>query len=197
MSQDDFDLFKKELSDVQRLKNDRVNLHKANEGPSIAQQARREAALGRKPNVDPNYLTTDFVEPVLPNDWLEYKKDGVQEGVYKKLRLGKYTIDAHIDLHRRSVNEAREDVFYFLSGSFKRGKRAVLITHGKGERSHPQAVLKSHVNHWLKQHGAVLAFHSAQKQHGGLGSVYVLLKKNDEEKQINRELFNKGFGKRL
>lgn len=197
MSQDDFDLFKKELSDVQRLKNDRVNLHKANEGPSIAQQARREAALGRKPNVDPNYLTTDFVEPVLPNDWLEYKKDGVQEGVYKKLRLGKYTIDAHIDLHRRSVNEAREDVFYFLSGSFKRGKRAVLITHGKGERSHPQAVLKSHVNHWLKQHAAVLAFHSAQKQHGGLGSVYVLLKKNDEEKQINRELFNKGFGNRL
>ena len=197
MSQDDFELFKKELSDVQRLKNDRVNLHQSKEGPSIAQQARREAALGRKPNVDPNYLSTDFVEPVQPNDWLEYKKDGVQEGVYKKLRLGKYPIDAHIDLHRRSVNEARDDVFYFINGSLKRGKRTVLITHGKGERSHPQAVLKSHVNHWLKQHESVLAFHSAQKQHGGLGSVYVLLKKNDEEKQINRELFNKGFGKRL
>ncbi len=197
MSQDDFDLFKKELSDVKRLKNDRVNLHQSKEGPNIAQQARREAALGRKPNVDPNYLSTDFVEPVQPNDWLEYKKDGVQEGVYKKLRLGKYPIDAHIDLHRRSVNEARDDVFYFINGSLKRGKRTVLITHGKGERSHPQAVLKSHVNHWLKQHEAVLAFHSAQKHHGGLGSVYVLLKKNDEEKQINRELFNKGFGKKL
>ena len=197
MSQDDFELFKKELSDVQRLKNDRVNLHQSKEGPSIAQQARREAALGRKPNVDPNYLSTDFIEPVQPNDWLEYKKDGVQEGVYKKLRLGKYPIDAHIDLHRRSVNEARDDVFYFINGSLKRGKRTVLITHGKGERSKPQAVLKSHVNHWLKQHEAVLAFHSAQKQHGGLGSVYVLLKKNDEEKQINRELFNKGFGKKL
>lgn len=197
MSQDDFELFKKELSDVQRLENDRVNLHQSKEGPSIAQQARREAALGRKPNVDPNYLSTDFVEPVLPNDWLEYKKDGVQEGVYKKLRLGKYPIDAHIDLHRRSIKEARDDVFYFINGSLKRGKRTVLITHGKGERSHPQAVLKSHVNHWLKQHESVLAFHSAQKQHGGLGSVYVLLKKNDEEKQINRELFNKGFGKRL
>lgn len=197
MSQDDFELFKKELSDVQRLKNDRVNLHQSKEGPSIAQQARREAALGRKPNVDPNYLSTDFIEPVQPNDWLEYKKDGVQEGVYKKLRLGKYPIDAHIDLHRRSVKEARDDVFYFINGSLKRGKRTVLITHGKGERSKPQAVLKSHVNHWLKQHEAVLAFHSAQKQHGGLGSVYVLLKKNDEEKQINRELFNKGFGKKL
>lgn len=197
MSQDDFDLFKKELSDVKRLKNDRVNLHQSKEGPNIAQQARREAALGRKPNVDPNYLSTNFVEPVQPNDWLEYKKDGVQEGVYKKLRLGKYPIDAHIDLHRRSVNEARDDVFYFINGSLKRGKRTVLITHGKGERSHPQAVLKSHVNHWLKQHEAVLAFHSAQKHHGGLGSVYVLLKKNDEEKQINRELFNKGFGKKL
>ena len=191
MSQDDFDLFKKELSGVKPIKNDRVNLHKPNNEPSISQLARKEAALGRKPNHDPNYLSTDFIEPVEPNSWLEYKSSGVQDGVYKKLRLGKYDIQAHTDLHRLTVKEARDEVFYFIKGCVKRGKRTVLITHGKGERSQPQAVLKSHVNHWLQQHDLVMAFHSAQQMHGGLGSVYVLLKKNELEKQLNREAYNK------
>jgi len=31
----------------------------------------------------------------------------------------------------------------------------------------------------------VLAFHSAQAQNGGAGSVYVLLKKPDQENRIN------------
>lgn len=191
MSQDDFDLFKKELKGVKRIKNDQVNLHTSNDEPSLSQIARQEAALGRKPNHDPNYLSTDFVEPVEPNSWLEYKKDGVQEGVYKKLRLGKYDIQAQTDLHRMTVKEARDEVFYFLKACVKRSKRTVLITHGKGERSFPQAVLKSHVYHWLQQHELVMAFHSAQQKHGGLGSVYVLLKKNDEDKQLNREIYNK------
>lgn len=191
MSKDDFELFKKELKGVKKIKNDRVNLHAPENEPSLSQLARQEAAVGRKPNIDPNYLSTDFVEPVQPNDWLEYKKDGVQEGVYKKLRLGKYEIQAQTDLHRMTVKESREEVFYFIKACVKRGKRTVMITHGKGERSTPQAVLKSHVNHWLKQHNLVMAFHSAQQKHGGLGSVYVLLKKNDEDKQLNREAYNK------
>ncbi|NVK21285.1 MAG: DNA endonuclease SmrA [Kangiellaceae bacterium] len=193
MSADDFDLFKKELGGVKPLANDKVTLHQSNEAPSIAQQARKEAALGRKPKVDPNPLTTDFVDMVQPDDWLEYKNDGVQEGVYKKLRLGKYDIEARIDLHRRTVKEARDDVYYFIQGCMKRDKRLVLITHGKGERSEPKAVLKSYVNHWLQQLTDVIAFHSAQKQHGGVGSVYVLLKKSDMAKQLNRELFNKNY----
>ncbi|WP_223670905.1 DNA endonuclease SmrA [Kangiella shandongensis] len=191
MSQDELDLFKKELKGVRRIKNDQVNLHMTQKEPSLSQMARQEAALGRKPSHDPNYLTTDFVEPVEPNAWLEYKMDGVQEGVYKNLRLGKYEIDAHTDLHRLTVKEARDEVFYFIKACVKRGKRTVLITHGKGERSQPQAVLKSHVNHWLKQHELVMAFHSAQRKHGGLGSVYVLLKKNEHHKQLNREIYNK------
>ena len=191
MAQDDLDLFKKELGGVKRIKNDRVNLHQPKDEPSLSQLARQESAIGRKPNHDPNYLSTDFVEPVEPNTWLEYKRSGVQEGVYKKLRLGKYDIQAHTDLHRLTVKEARDEVFYFIKACVKRGKRMVLITHGKGERSMPQAVLKSHVNHWLQQHDLVMAFHSAQQKHGGLGSVYVLLKKNELDKQLNREAYNK------
>lgn len=108
MAQDDFDLFKKELKGVKPIKNDRVNLHSPADEPSLSQLARQEAALGRKPNHDPNYLTTDFIEQVEPNSWLEFKKSGVQDGVYKKLRLGKYDIQAHTDLHRLTVKQARD-----------------------------------------------------------------------------------------
>ncbi|MGB0189025.1 MAG: Smr/MutS family protein, partial [Aequoribacter sp.] len=36
---------------------------------------------------------------------------------------------------------------------------------------------------------AVQAFHSAQPQHGGTGAVYILLRKNEIQKQVNRERF--------
>ncbi len=190
---DDFDLFKKELTGVKKLENDQVNLHQKNDELTLAQQARQKDAIGRKPNHDPNPLTTGFVEMVKPDDWLEFKKDGVQEIVYKNMRLGKYSIEASIDLHRRTVKEARDDVFYFIQNCKKKDKRLLLITHGKGERSEPQAVIKSHVNHWLQEVTDVIAFHSAQPKHGGLGSVYVMLKKSEWAKQENREKYNRKY----
>ncbi|MGY8862749.1 MAG: Smr/MutS family protein, partial [Pseudomonadales bacterium] len=41
-----------------------------------------------------------------------------------------------------------------------------------------QAIIKSHVNHWLQQLDAVLAFTSALPKDGGTGALYVLLKKS-------------------
>lgn len=190
---DDFDLFKKEIAGVKKIKNEQVNLHQKNKKPTLSQQATKEAALGKRQSNDPNYLTTGFVEPVEPNDWLEYKSDGVQALVYKNLRLGKYPIEASIDLHRRTVKEARDDVFYFIKRCREHDKRLLLITHGKGERSEPKAVIKSHVNHWLQEVTDVIAFHSAQPHHGGLGSVYVMLKKSEWAKQENRERFNRKY----
>ncbi|HET8706021.1 MAG TPA: Smr/MutS family protein, partial [Pseudomonadales bacterium] len=39
-----------------------------------------------------------------------------------------------------------------------------------------EPILKSSVNHWLRQLPQVLAFCSAQPKDGGLGAVYVLVK---------------------
>lgn len=123
-----------------------------------------------------------------PNDLLEYKRDGIQHGVYKNLRLGKYSIEARLDLHHHSVEEARKEVFRFVRDCMQYGLRTVLIAHGKGERNPEKfAVLKSYLNKWLPDLPEVMAFHSALKQHGGTGAVYVLLRKNEEDKQLNRE----------
>ena len=55
----------------------------------------------------------------------------------------------------------------------------------------PGAKIKSYVNHWLREIPEVLAYHSAQRHHGGVGAVYVLLRKSEQKKQQNRERFRK------
>jgi DNA-nicking Smr family endonuclease len=184
---DDFDEFLKEVGDVQPLKQPKkADIKKETEvTPGLI--ARKQAAVSDLPT-DTNFLTSeaDFIEFVLPQDPLGYKKDGVQEGVYKKLRQGKYTMDARLDLHHHTVEQARKAVFEFISDCLKYDIRTGIIVHGKGEREEPRALLKSYTNKWLREIPEVLAFHSALKQNGGMGAVYVLLKKSDSEKQKNR-----------
>ena len=119
-----------------------------------------------------------IINVVDPYDFLEFARPGVQPGVYKNLRQGKYEVQSRLDLHRHTVEQARVALWDFVEGCQKHGVRCALVTHGKGEGREQPARLKSCVNHWLRQIDNVLAFHSAQKQHGGVGSTYILIKKN-------------------
>jgi DNA-nicking Smr family endonuclease len=119
-----------------------------------------------------------IINAVDPYDFLEFARPGVQHGVYKNLRQGKYEVQSRLDLHRHTVEQARVALWDFVEGCQKHGVRCALVTHGKGEGREQPARLKSCVNHWLRQIDNVLAFHSAQKQHGGVGSTYILIKKN-------------------
>ncbi|MDB2554940.1 DNA endonuclease SmrA [Porticoccaceae bacterium] len=119
-----------------------------------------------------------IINVVDPYDFLEFARPGVQHGVYKNLRQGKYEVQSRLDLHRHTVEQARVALWDFVEGCQKHGVRCALVTHGKGEGREQSARLKSCVNHWLRQIDNVLAFHSAQKQHGGVGSTYILIKKN-------------------
>ncbi|MEE2729582.1 MAG: DNA endonuclease SmrA [Pseudomonadota bacterium] len=188
---EDDDLFSKELEGVTPLVHNRVSTRPATDGPTESQLARREAASSHLRR-DENLLTTEYVDMVDPHDIIEFKRPGVQEGVYRKLRLGKYSVDAVLDLHRRTVEQARKEVFEFIQECNRLGVRTVMILHGKGDRSQQPALLKSYVNKWLPCLPAVMAFHSAQRHHGGAGAVYVLLKKSDEKKQENRERHLRG-----
>ena len=89
-----------------------------------------------------------------------------------------------------TVDEARREVFAFLRECYRYELRTLIILHGKGDRNPDRvALLKSHLSVWLPQIDEVMAFHSAQKQHGGTGAVYVMLKKGEKSKQTNREQF--------
>jgi DNA-nicking Smr family endonuclease len=184
---DEFSDFLNEVGDVQPLKQTKKADVKKETEVTPGLIARKQAAVSELPT-DLNFLTTeaDFIDFVLPQDPLGYKKDGVQEGVYKKLRQGKYSMDARLDLHHHTVEQARKAVFEFVRDCLRYDIRTGIIVHGKGEREEPRALLKSYTNKWLREIPEVLAFHSALRQNGGVGAVYVLLKKSEREKDKNR-----------
>ncbi len=183
--------FKDAMSGVSPLLQKRVRHEKGVQEATISQIERREAALGnnKPPAVDPNYLSDGEVWQCQPRDILEWKKDGVQHEVFRKLKSGRYPIQGSLDLHGCTVKEARIEMFKFLNVALAKGWRTLLIAHGRGELSATPARIKSRVAHWLEQIPEVIAFHSAQNHHGSTGAVYALLKKTPVKKDENRERY--------
>ncbi len=181
----DNDLFKEFMGDVIPLKQDTIiNRH----GQADKQRLNEHRAQLEQENLR-HTLPFSFENVPLcqPDDYLEFKKDGVQDGVFRKLRLGKYDIQARLDLHKQNIQQASESLWHFLQQCQKLDARSVLIVHGKGQHLSPPALLKSHIAHWLPTLDDILCFHSAQPRHGGTGATYVLLRKNAQTKSENRE----------
>ena len=189
---DDFALFQEMMGDVKPIQHDTAE-HKKHHQVTEAQLAKREAAIWLTED-DPEYLSVDHAPMLKPEDIIEFKRDGVQEGVYRKLRLGKYPIQARLDLHRHTLKQARDEVVKFLKQCIKMDIRTVVIVHGRGEKSNPPALMKSYVAQWLQQIRDVQCVHSTQRFHGGTGAVYVMLRKSSEKKLENRERHQKRLG---
>jgi DNA-nicking Smr family endonuclease len=195
MVDDEHELFAQEMAGVVRLRQEpRVNRGAGADVPDPTLAHRREAAVSDL-TADRNTLSDREIAPLDPWYVLEFKRPGVQNGVFRKLKQGRYEHEARLDLHRMTVAVARRELFDFIGQCMELGLRSVLLIHGKGERKPEQeraAILKGYVDAWLRDLEAVQAFHSAQPRHGGTGAVYILLRKSEEKKRENRERFLKG-----
>jgi len=189
VSKSDKNLFQDLITDVTPLKSGDEREHQPQQKSQQNSPLRQKSATHFSQTLDNNMLTEDAVSMVSPHSILEYKKSGIQEAVFRKLRLGKYPIQDSLDLHRLTVKQARISVWEFIHQSIKNDFRTIIIIHGKGEYSEPKARLKSFVNAWLHQIDSVLAFHSAIAKQGGTGATYILLKKSPQQKQRNREIY--------
>jgi len=173
---DDEDTFAQAMGDVKPLKHEvRVRLSTESAIP-LSLEARRRGAQERGV-VDSNMLSGQYIERVTPQSVLHFQRPGIQHGVFRNLRMGKYAMEASLDLHQHSVEEARKAVSDFILDALGYGLRYVLVSHGIGEGREEPALLKSCLAHWLPQFDAVQAFHSAQQHHGGLGATYIMLRK--------------------
>ena len=148
---------------------------------SIKQQ-RQFGAWRLKPSKRPPlYAWPCRDKKVEAQDAVGFKRPGIQDGVYRKLRLGRYEIEARLDLHQMRVEQAEREVQNFLRDCLEHDIRTVLIMPGKGDRSLDNpAVLKAT---WCigEENETVQAFHTAQPQHGSTGAFYVLLRKSDRK----------------
>lgn len=183
---EDNDNFLDAMHDVQPLKHEKRVAVSSRPLDKATINARQEAAqAGAGVLADP--LVNANVEQLEANTILAFQLPGVQHGVYRQLRLGKYGVEARLDLHRMTIEQSRIEVYQFVQDCIQHDVRCALITHGKGEGRATPAVLKSYVAHWLPQIPEVLAFHSAQKHHGGSGATYVMLKKSEKKRLENLE----------
>jgi len=151
--------------------------------------AQRQSALGKSQS-NSESLKSLAPEQHAPQDPIGFKQAGLQEGVYKKLRTGRYEPEAKLDLHGLTVDQALNAILNFIATSINEQKCCVLISHGKGIKQETPARLKNYTAAWLKKMTDVMAYHSSLPRHGGTGSVYVLLRKSEQKRIENRERFS-------
>lgn len=110
------------------------------------------------------------------DEW-SFLRPGISRQTLRRLRRGYWGIQAQLDLHGFTRDEARMELVVFLNASNTRGFRCVRVIHGKGlsSQSH-EPVLKARIGSWLSQRDDVLAFCQAKPEDGGSGAVLVLLK---------------------
>lgn len=106
-----------------------------------------------------------------------FVRPGLNADVLRKLRRGGIAVQAELDLHSHSVEEAREALAVFLAECRAKGWRCVRVIHGKGHGSpNREPRLKGKVRRWLQQRDEVLAYCEPREHAGGSGAVLVLLR---------------------
>jgi DNA-nicking Smr family endonuclease len=106
--------------------------------------------------------------------------DDIEPALLKRIAKGRLPVEARIDLHGMTQDEAHFLLHGFLAEAVARGLRTVLVITGKGRSLRSEGALKRAVPMWLAQPGFVkmVSGHSdAAAGHGGDGAIYVRLRR--------------------
>ncbi len=128
-------------------------------------------SASQRPKIPPLRARND--KPLISDDYTNV--DGSNAD---RLRRGNYPIDATLDLHFHTREEAHGMLRAFIQAQYMRGSRCMLIITGKGKTG--DGVLRAELPRWLNEpdlRAVVLAFGHAKPPHGGSGAFYVLLKR--------------------
>jgi len=115
----------------------------------------------------------------LTSEYIEGKKECVSHETLRRLRDGKFSVKAVLNLRRLTVEEALLALEDFFRRAIELEYSCVLVIHGRGLSSpNGEPVLKPLFRSWLEKgpyRRYVLAYASARPCDGGLGATYVLL----------------------
>ena len=106
-----------------------------------------------------------------------FVRRGLGTDIAGKLRRGHWSVQAELDLHGHTTDEAHDALSDFIVNARARRYRCVRVIHGKGLSSPAkEPVLKGKVRRWLAHWDEVLAYAEAPQHAGGGGAVLILLK---------------------
>jgi DNA-nicking Smr family endonuclease len=175
LSAEDVELFRNAVKGTTPLRHDKIT-------PQPKKTSPRKISAQEMEKPVPDYIEREYIPAVEADERLLFERPGLQHKTWKKLRKGRFPVEARLDLHGCTVERAGQRLHHFIRSCHDQGKRSVIIVHGRGHRSAgSKPVLKAQVNHWLRNEALVLAFCSAQICDGGTGALYVLLKNRRPE----------------
>jgi DNA-nicking Smr family endonuclease len=169
---DDIDLFRRSIGPIRKLRSDKI--YPVGKRPSPRPRSVEATEQARPQHTFPEEF---HGREISAGESLYFARTGLQQRLLQRLRRGQLPCEAELDLHGLTSSEAQNELARFLSHCVERGIRTVRIIHGKGYGSREQSpVLKSRLNHWLRELQEVLAFCSSRPDQGGTGAVNVLLR---------------------
>jgi len=170
---DDIALFRDAVGDVKPVNNDR----RAPDPP-------KRRPIARSAQRDDKAVMEELLEDFSDNELLEtgehlaWSAPGLQKSILRKLKSGKFAIQAELDLHGHTRQEAKKELQQLIHSCRERDYRCMRIIHGRGRKTADrEPVLKRAIDGWLRQPRQILAYCSARDNDGGTGAVYVLLRK--------------------
>ena len=183
--EDDFDLFQKSMQGVKKMDTSNIaKIEKDKKKKMDAQTLAKRASATGPMQIDNAELsdTQAMLNPVASQATLSYRIATLQHKVFEDLKAGNLRWFEAVDLHGCTVEDARVAVLQIIQMAKDENQNVIKIVHGKG----PEAILKTYVNGWLRQHRDVLAFVSAPEKQGGTGAVLVLLKRSEKNPKFKQ-----------
>ena len=105
---------------------------------------------------------------------------GIDKRTAERFRRGKMKVDATLDLHGHSQEQAHQKLVPFLRHSYDAHRRCLLVITGKGMRSEGKGVLQRMLPLWLNDaiiRPYILGFDYAPRDKGGEGAYLILLRR--------------------
>lgn len=120
------------------------------------------------------YSRRGFRRPLGPDP--SRKEEGGEAERRSKSEIVALPVDAVLDLHGLSSQDAWDALSQFFRDAASRGLVKVLVIHGKGHHSEGEPVLKKTVLRFLETSPLAGRHGTADRRQGGSGAVWVMVR---------------------
>ncbi len=170
-----------------------TSAHVAPENPAAPTRAQPNTRKTARPGPAEDQSRADTglsdadVSHLLCENGTAFVRPGVGPDVLKKIAQRFWRLEADLDLHGLTIEQARPRLAAFLTQCVAYDARCVRIVHGKGYGSpESRPVLRDKVRAWLVGVSDVRAFALAPERDGGAGATVVLLRVDDRRARDRR-----------